>query len=198
MSDAPVQTQAGLEAQPPMPVRRLHNFIYCPRLFYFQWVENIFRENADTVAGSYIHRNVDAPSKLEDPQELGLPEGANIHNQRVMLMRNGDVPDRILKRMANFRDATESPRDMTELLGIEGSRSRRDFGHREAARYISPRPAANHQVSGMPHFGKNDCPEDRREFLQRILPAQALWTWQPPRVGIASYAPDAGADRLLE
>jgi hypothetical protein len=30
MSDAPVQTQAGLEAQPPLPVRRLHNFIYCP------------------------------------------------------------------------------------------------------------------------------------------------------------------------
>ncbi len=31
MSDAPVQTQAGLETQPPLPVRRLHNFIYCPR-----------------------------------------------------------------------------------------------------------------------------------------------------------------------
>ena len=45
VSDAPVQTQAGLEAQPPLPVRRLHNFIYCPRLFYFQWVENIFQES---------------------------------------------------------------------------------------------------------------------------------------------------------
>ena len=76
MSDAPVQTQAGLETQPPLPVRRLHNFIYCPRLFYFQWVENIFQENADTVAGSHAHRNVDAPSKLEDARELGLPEGA--------------------------------------------------------------------------------------------------------------------------
>ena len=32
MSDAPAQTQAGLEAQPPMLVRRLHNFIDCPRL----------------------------------------------------------------------------------------------------------------------------------------------------------------------
>ena len=31
MSDAPVQTQGGLESQPPLPVRRLHNFIYCPR-----------------------------------------------------------------------------------------------------------------------------------------------------------------------
>ncbi len=40
----PSQTQVGLEAQSPMPLRRLHNFIYCPRLFYFQWVENIFQE----------------------------------------------------------------------------------------------------------------------------------------------------------
>ncbi len=75
MSDAPVQTQGGVELQPPLPVRRLHNFIYCPRLFYFQWVENIFQENADTVAGTHVHRNVDAPSRLDDPKELGLPEG---------------------------------------------------------------------------------------------------------------------------
>jgi CRISPR-associated protein Cas1 len=83
MSDAPVQTQAGLEAQPPMPVRRLHNFIYCPRLFYFQWVENIFQENADTVAGSHVHRNVDAPSELGDPKELGLPDGAKLRSLRL-------------------------------------------------------------------------------------------------------------------
>jgi len=51
MSDAPLQSQFGIESQPPLPVRRLHNFIYCPRLFYFQWVENIFQESADTVAG---------------------------------------------------------------------------------------------------------------------------------------------------
>jgi len=64
-------------------VRRLHNFIYCPRLFYFQWVENIFQENADTVAGSHVHRNVDAPSRLDDPKELGLPEGAKLRSLRL-------------------------------------------------------------------------------------------------------------------
>ena len=46
---------------------------------------------------------------------------AKIHNQRVMLMRNGDVPDRVVDLLANFRDATESARGLTELLGIEGS-----------------------------------------------------------------------------
>ena len=82
MSDAPVHTQTGLEAQPLMPVRRLNNFIYCPRLFYFQWVENIFQENADTIAGSLTHRNVDAPSRLSDEKAKALseslPEGANV------------------------------------------------------------------------------------------------------------------------
>jgi len=46
---------------------------------------------------------------------------AKIHNQRVMLMRNGEVPERVLDLMTHFRDATESVRDLTELLGVEGS-----------------------------------------------------------------------------
>ena len=87
MPNAPVQTQAGLEAQPPLPVRRLHNFIYCPRLFYFQWVENIFQENADTVAGSAVHRKVDAPSRLDEDKAkaLGenLPEGAKMRSLKL-------------------------------------------------------------------------------------------------------------------
>ena len=83
MSDAPVQNQGGLESQPPLPVRRLHNFIYCPRLFYFQWVENIFQENADTVVGSHLHRNVDKPSKIQDPKELDLPEGAKLRSLQL-------------------------------------------------------------------------------------------------------------------
>jgi CRISPR-associated protein Cas1 len=46
---------------------------------------------------------------------------AKIHNQRVMLMRNGEAPERVLSLMAGFRDATASARDLTSLLGIEGS-----------------------------------------------------------------------------
>ena len=55
------------EEQPPhMPVRRLHNYVYCPRLFYLQWVENIFVENEDTVAGSSLHHRVDTPSRTKE------------------------------------------------------------------------------------------------------------------------------------
>lgn len=87
MSEAPIQVNAGLESQPVMPVRRLNNYVYCPRLFYFQWVENIFQESADTVAGSHLHRNVDAPSRLEDEKAKALsenlPEGAKLRSLRL-------------------------------------------------------------------------------------------------------------------
>ena len=80
MSESSLQAQGGLENQPVMPVRRLNNFVFCPRLFYFQWVENIFQESADTVAGSNVHRNVDASSRLDDEKvealSENLPEGA--------------------------------------------------------------------------------------------------------------------------
>lgn len=84
VSDATPSTRDELVAQPPLPLRRLHNYIYCPRLFYLQWVENIFQENADTVAGALEHRNVDRPSRFTvPPGELSLPEGATIRSLRL-------------------------------------------------------------------------------------------------------------------
>ena len=46
---------------------------------------------------------------------------AKVHNQRVMRMRNGAVPERVLSLRAGVRDATERAGDLTELLGIEGN-----------------------------------------------------------------------------
>jgi CRISPR-associated protein Cas1 len=46
---------------------------------------------------------------------------AKIHNQRVMLMRNGDVPERVVSLLAGFREATERAGDLAELLGLEGN-----------------------------------------------------------------------------
>ncbi|HVU34129.1 MAG TPA: CRISPR-associated protein Cas4, partial [Opitutaceae bacterium] len=87
MSDAGLSTSGELATQPPMPVRRLHNYLYCPRLFYLQWVENIFEENADTATGSAIHRQVDEPSRFDDERATalreGLPERAKLRSLRL-------------------------------------------------------------------------------------------------------------------
>lgn len=124
MSDAALRTDGSLEAQPTMGVRNLHNFIYCPRLFYFQWVENIFQENADTVAGSHVHRNVDAPSKLDDPKELGLPEGAKIRSLRL---------ESAVLGLIGVVDIVEGGPDGAEIIDYKkGSARRGAEGEREA------------------------------------------------------------------
>jgi CRISPR-associated protein Cas1 len=42
-----------------IPARMVNEFVYCPRLFFYEWVEGIFRESADTLEGSVQHRRVD-------------------------------------------------------------------------------------------------------------------------------------------
>lgn len=128
MSEAGIQTQGGLESQPVMPVRRLNNFIYCPRLFYFQWVENIFQESADTVAGSHLHRNVEAPSKLDEEKAkaLGenLPEGARLRSLRLESETLGIV---------GVMDLVESGPDGAQIVDYKkGSARRTNEGEREA------------------------------------------------------------------
>ena len=137
MSDAPVQTQGGLESQPPLPVRRLHNFIYCPRLFYFQWVENIFQENADTVAGSHVHRNVDAPSKLDDPKELGLPEGAKLRSLRLESESLG---------LIGVVDIVEGGPDGAEIIDYKRGSARRDAEGERVAKEPDAMQVAAHAL----------------------------------------------------
>ncbi len=43
----------------PMPSRMMNEFVYCPRLFYYEYVEGVFVENADTERGSALHAKID-------------------------------------------------------------------------------------------------------------------------------------------
>lgn len=44
----------------PIPARMLNEFVYCPRLFYYEFVEGVFVESADTLRGAAIHQRVDS------------------------------------------------------------------------------------------------------------------------------------------
>ncbi len=46
----------------PLPARMLNEFIYCPRLFYYEHVEGVFVDNADTRRGAALHQRVDSGS----------------------------------------------------------------------------------------------------------------------------------------
>jgi CRISPR-associated protein Cas1 len=137
MSESSLRTEGSLEAQPRMGVRNLHNFIYCPRLFYFQWVENIFQENADTVAGSHVHRNVDAPSKLDDPKELGLPEGAKLRSLRLESESLG---------LIGVVDIVEGGPDGAEIIDYKRGSARRDAEGERVAKEPDAMQVAAHAL----------------------------------------------------
>lgn len=55
-----------------VPARMLNEFIYCPRLFFYEWVDGIFRESADTIEGKAQHKRVDEKvTELPSPEQLG-------------------------------------------------------------------------------------------------------------------------------
>lgn len=56
----------------PLPARMLNEFVYCPRLFYYEFVEGVFVHNADTMRGAAIHTRVDSGSGAMPPAEGGL------------------------------------------------------------------------------------------------------------------------------
>jgi CRISPR-associated protein Cas1 len=66
-----------------LPARMLNEFVYCPRLFYYEWVEGVFQENADTIEGKHQHRKVDEKATpLPPPDEV---EGETMRSRSVTL-----------------------------------------------------------------------------------------------------------------
>jgi CRISPR-associated protein Cas1 len=60
-----------------LPARMVNEFVYCPRLFFYEWVDGLFRESVDTLEGKFQHRRVDAPdSPLPAPAEASADEFA--------------------------------------------------------------------------------------------------------------------------
>ena len=45
-----------------IPVRMINQFVFCPRLFYMEWVQSEFIDNFYTLDGRFQHRNVDQKS----------------------------------------------------------------------------------------------------------------------------------------
>src|SRR5690348_11262625 len=44
-----------------VPARMLNEFVYCPRLFFLEWVSRLWAPNDDPAEGEWRHRRVDKP-----------------------------------------------------------------------------------------------------------------------------------------
>ena len=73
------------EAMPDyLPARMLNEFVYCPRLFYYEWVEGVFAQNRETIEGSLRHSKLDA-GKGDLAPASELPTEEEIHSRSVSL-----------------------------------------------------------------------------------------------------------------
>ena len=52
-----------------LPARMVNEYVYCPRLFFYEHVEGVFAHNKDTVEGAIRHSRVDAKSDELPPAE---------------------------------------------------------------------------------------------------------------------------------
>jgi len=82
MSALPILIDAKRELPDYLPARMVNEFAYCPRLFFYEWVEGLFAESVDTVEGAIQHARVDAKATAL-PDAADLPQ--SIHSRSVTL-----------------------------------------------------------------------------------------------------------------
>src|ERR1700678_512272 len=78
-----------------LPARMVNEFVYCPRLFFYEWVEGVFRESSDTIEGSVQHRRVDKeggelPPADEMPDDLKT-QAITLSRDRLHVVAKMDV-----------------------------------------------------------------------------------------------------------
>lgn len=79
---------------PPLPVRMLNEYVYCPRLAYLMWVQGEFAHSADTVEGKLRHRRVDKPGRSLPAAGKSdtTPEEKKTASQRAQDGGDGETP----------------------------------------------------------------------------------------------------------
>jgi len=67
-----------------LPARMLNEFVYCPRLYFYEHVEGVFAHNRETVEGALRHAKIDA-GRGELAPAKDLPADQTIHSRSVTL-----------------------------------------------------------------------------------------------------------------
>ncbi|WP_204080885.1 CRISPR-associated endonuclease Cas4g/Cas1g [Mycobacterium riyadhense] len=77
-----------------LPARMVNEFVYCPRLFYLEWVEGRFADSDDTRVGHQVHRRVDTEAgaaPLPDEGELTAARSVMLSSQELGVIAKIDV-----------------------------------------------------------------------------------------------------------
>jgi CRISPR-associated protein Cas1 len=91
-----------------VPARMVNEYVYCPRLFYLEWVQGRFATSDDVEEGLYVHRVVDEPGgDLPDPDEHADGNADD-----------GDDPERLAGRTARSIWLTSSVLAVTAKIDL--------------------------------------------------------------------------------
>ncbi len=84
-----------LEIPDAVPARMVNEFAYCKRLFFLEWVQGRFEDNADTVEGRFRHRAVDVEQgrmpPAEQAEELRQARSVLVGSERLGLIARADL-----------------------------------------------------------------------------------------------------------
>jgi CRISPR-associated protein Cas1 len=73
----------ALELPEYLPARMVNEFVYCPRLFFYEWVEGVFAHSSDTVEGALRHEKLERKEDaLPAAEEAGEEK---VHSRSVEL-----------------------------------------------------------------------------------------------------------------
>ena len=81
-----------------LPARMINEFVYCPRLFFYEQVQGAFVESADTIEGSFQHRKVDkeggdAPAPGEESIEPVIVRSITLSSDQHKVIAKLDLAE---------------------------------------------------------------------------------------------------------
>ena len=91
-----------------LPARMINEYVYCPRLFYFEQVEGVFVHNEHTAEGAVQHKRVDkegrsAPQPDEESQEPVVVRSVTLSSEEHRVIAKLDLTE--------FADGRATPVD---------------------------------------------------------------------------------------
>ncbi len=108
-----------------LPARMVNEFVYCPRLFFYEWVDGVWMESVDTVEGKLQHKRVDKPGKALPAPEVAGEEplktrAVTLSSERLRVIAKLDlleVDERGMTTPVDYKHG--APREMSDgSLGI--------------------------------------------------------------------------------
>ena len=77
-----------------IPARMLNEYAYCPRLFFLEWVDQLWAPSSDTAEGDRQHRRVDAgggAAPLPSEGEVKAARSVELSSERLGIIAKIDL-----------------------------------------------------------------------------------------------------------